>query len=197
MLLLWKILYIEKKYFNIACQYLDIMDEYLLFNIHFSPCSIHFFFLYKKFNWTLWNEKIFEKFSTLFKSEPVEIHRLSTKLDPLKEVKEGHGKSVKCHPPFHWKSTDLTAKTIDFTDWLEKMNRPTIKNSKKQTHTDETEKLQITDSISKNLTDTDLESSTDSIVNFYITDINNILIHTNTFFFKRNNSNSVLKYCQY
>ena len=47
MLLLWKILYIEKKYFNIACQYLDIMDEYLLFeylyllfNIHFSPCII-------------------------------------------------------------------------------------------------------------------------------------------------------------
>ena len=44
MLLLGKILYIEKKYFNTACQYLDIMDEYLLFeyllfNIHFSPCS--------------------------------------------------------------------------------------------------------------------------------------------------------------
>ena len=43
MLLLGKILYIEKKKFNIACQYLDIMDEYLLFeyllfNIHFSPC---------------------------------------------------------------------------------------------------------------------------------------------------------------
>ena len=42
MLLLGKILYIEKKKFNIACQYLDIMDEYLLFeyllfNIHFSP----------------------------------------------------------------------------------------------------------------------------------------------------------------
>ena len=35
--------YILKKKFNIACQYLDIMDEYLLFeylhfNIHFSPC---------------------------------------------------------------------------------------------------------------------------------------------------------------
>ena len=45
MLLLWKILNIEKKYFNIACQYLDIMDEYLLFeyllfNIHFSPCNV-------------------------------------------------------------------------------------------------------------------------------------------------------------
>ena len=44
MLLLWKILYVEKKYFNIACQYLDIMDEYLLFeyllfNINFSPWS--------------------------------------------------------------------------------------------------------------------------------------------------------------
>ena len=43
MLLLGKILYIEKKNFNIACQNLDIMDEYflfeyLLFNIHFSPC---------------------------------------------------------------------------------------------------------------------------------------------------------------
>ena len=38
------ILYIEKKNFNIACQYLDITDEYLLFeyllfNIHFSPCG--------------------------------------------------------------------------------------------------------------------------------------------------------------
>ena len=31
MLLLGKILYIEKKNFNIACQYLDIMDEYILF----------------------------------------------------------------------------------------------------------------------------------------------------------------------
>ena len=45
MLLLGKILYIEKKIFNIACQYLDIMDEYLLFefllfNIHFSPCIL-------------------------------------------------------------------------------------------------------------------------------------------------------------
>ena len=44
MLLLGKKLYIEKKNFNIACQYLDIMDEYLLFeyllfNIHFSPCA--------------------------------------------------------------------------------------------------------------------------------------------------------------
>ena len=44
MLLLGKILYIEKKNFNIAYQYLDIMDEYLsfeylLFNIHFSPCK--------------------------------------------------------------------------------------------------------------------------------------------------------------
>ena len=44
MLLLGKILYIEKKNCNIACQYLDIMDEYLLFeylllNIHFSPCK--------------------------------------------------------------------------------------------------------------------------------------------------------------
>ena len=42
MLLLGKILYTETKNFNIACQYLDIMDEYLLFeyllfNIHFSP----------------------------------------------------------------------------------------------------------------------------------------------------------------
>ena len=47
MLLLGKILYIEKKIFNIACQYLDIMDEYLLFeyllfNIHFSPCGLMF-----------------------------------------------------------------------------------------------------------------------------------------------------------
>ena len=46
MLLLGKILYIEKKNFNIACQYLDIMDdyllfEYLLFNIHFSPWGIY------------------------------------------------------------------------------------------------------------------------------------------------------------
>ena len=45
MLLLRKILYIEKKNFNIVCQYLDIMDEYLLFeyilfNIHFSPCGL-------------------------------------------------------------------------------------------------------------------------------------------------------------
>ena len=37
--------YIEKKNFNIACQYLDIMDEYLLFeyllfNIHFSPWTM-------------------------------------------------------------------------------------------------------------------------------------------------------------
>ena len=59
MLLLGKILYIEKKIFNIACQYLDIMDEYLLFeyllfNIHFSPCK---------------NEKVLvlcEKFSSNF-----------------------------------------------------------------------------------------------------------------------------------
>ena len=28
-----------KKKFNNACQYLDIVDEYLLFNIHFSPCG--------------------------------------------------------------------------------------------------------------------------------------------------------------
>ena len=46
MLLLGKNLYIEKKNFNIACQYLDIMDEYLLFeyllfNIHFSPCHVN------------------------------------------------------------------------------------------------------------------------------------------------------------
>ena len=50
MLLLGKNLYIEKKNVNIACQYLDIMDEYLLFeyllfNIHFSPCGVSFFFL--------------------------------------------------------------------------------------------------------------------------------------------------------
>ena len=36
--------YILKKKFNIACQYLDIIDkyllfEYLLFDIHFSPCG--------------------------------------------------------------------------------------------------------------------------------------------------------------
>ena len=47
MLLLEKNLYIEKKNFNIAYQYLDIMDEYLLFeyllfNIHFSPCNLTF-----------------------------------------------------------------------------------------------------------------------------------------------------------
>ena len=43
-ILLEKILHIEKKIFNIASQYLDIMDEYLLFeyllfDIHFSPCT--------------------------------------------------------------------------------------------------------------------------------------------------------------
>ena len=54
MLLLGKILYIEKKNFNIVCQYLDIMDEYLLFeyllfNIHFSPCTYFNTFL---LHWT-------------------------------------------------------------------------------------------------------------------------------------------------
>ena len=42
MLLLGKIIYIEKEILNTACQYSDTMDEYLLFgcllfNIHFSP----------------------------------------------------------------------------------------------------------------------------------------------------------------
>ena len=46
MLLLGKILYIEKKNFNIACQYLDIMDEYLLFeyllfNITLRKFNLH------------------------------------------------------------------------------------------------------------------------------------------------------------
>ena len=44
MLLLGKILNIEKKILSNASYYLDIMDEYLLFeyllfNIHFSPCT--------------------------------------------------------------------------------------------------------------------------------------------------------------
>ena len=47
MLLLGKMLHIEKKILNTATQYLDIMDEYLLFeylllNIHFSRCFQEF-----------------------------------------------------------------------------------------------------------------------------------------------------------
>ena len=51
--------------------------------------------------------------------------------------------------------TDLTVKNIFFTDESEKMN---WFNGEKYVFTDESVKRQNTDSISENLTDSDLES---------------------------------------
>ena len=57
---------------------------------------------------------------------------------------------------YQWKLTDLTVKNIFFTDESVKIN---WFNSEKYVFTDESVKRKITDSISENLTDSDLESS--------------------------------------
>ena len=74
----------------------------------------------------------------LSKIESVKIYWLSVKFDWFKYLKRVYCKSVKLHWLFQWKLTDLTVKNIFFTD--------------------ESVKGQITDSISENLTDSDLES---------------------------------------
>ena len=63
--------------------------------------------------------------------------------------------SVKIYWLFQWKLTDLTVKNIFFTNSLVKVN---WFNSEKYFFTDSSVKNQITDSISENLTDSDLES---------------------------------------
>ena len=55
--------------------------------------------------------------------------------------------------------TDLTVRNILFTDELVKIN---WYNSEKYFFTDESVKRQMTDSISENLTDSDLESTIDA-----------------------------------
>ena len=91
----------------------------------------------------------------LSKFETVKIYCLSVKFDWFKQLKKGYCKSVKFHLLFQWKLTDLTVRNIFFTDESVKIN---WFNSGKYFFTDESVKRQITDSISENLTDSNLES---------------------------------------
>ena len=84
----------------------------------------------------------------LSKFESVKIYWLSVKFDWFKYLKRGYCKSVKFLWLFQWKLTDFTVKNIFFTD--------------------ESVKRQITDSISQNLTDSDLESIVISILLTYL-----------------------------
>ena len=79
----------------------------------------------------------------------------SVKFDWFKQLRRGYCKSVKFHWLFQWKLTDLTVKNIFFTDESVKIN---WFNGEKYFFTDKSVKRQITDSISENLTDSDLES---------------------------------------
>ena len=64
---------------------------------------------------------------------------------------------MKFHWLFQWKLTDLEEENIFFTDESVEIN---LFNSEKYFFTAESVKRQITDSISQNLTDSDLESRT-------------------------------------
>ena len=98
----------------------------------------------------------FEKLiSLLSKYESVKIYWLSVKLDWFKQSKRGYCKSVKFHWLLQWKLTDLTVKI--FFPLIQLMIINSF-NSEIYFLTGESVKRQITDSISKNLTDSDLES---------------------------------------
>ena len=97
------------------------------------------------------------------KFESVKIYWLSVKFDWFKLLKRGYCKSVKFHWLFQWKLTDLTVKNIFFTGESVKIN---WFNSEKYFFTDESVKRKITDSISENLTDSDLESKLQLVCRF-------------------------------
>ena len=83
---------------------------------------------------------MYNKGNILSKFESVKIYWLSVKFDWL----------------FQWKLTDLTVRNIFFTDESVEIN---WFNSEKYFFTDESVNRQITDSISQNLTDSDLKST--------------------------------------
>ena len=106
-------------------------------------------FVFKELDLSLFN-------CLLSKFKSVKIYWLSVKFDWFKLLKRGYCKSVNFHWLFQWKFTDFTVKNIFFTDESVKIN---WFNSEKYFSTDESVKRQITDSISENLTDSDLEST--------------------------------------
>ena len=91
----------------------------------------------------------------LSKYESVKIYCLSVEFDWFKWLKRGYCKSVKFHWMLQWKLTDSTVKIffpliqLVIINWF---------NNEIYFLTGESLKRQITDSISKNLTDSDLES---------------------------------------
>ena len=107
---------------------------------------------------TLWlgfRDRI-QHFFLLSKFESFKIYWLSMKFDWFKHLERGYCKSVKLYWLFQWKITDLTVRNIFFTDSSVTIN---WFNSEKYFLTDESVKMQTTDSINENLTDSDLEST--------------------------------------
>ena len=130
----------------------------LLFNIFFR-ISITFDQIFMIFRVSVRITIIVSLYTIIYllsKFESVKIYWLSVKFDWFKYLKRGYCKSVEFHWLFQSKLTDLTVKNIFLTDESEKIN---CFNSEQYFFTDESVKRKITDSISENLTDSDLESN--------------------------------------
>ena len=102
-------------------------------------------------------------FFLLSKYESVKIYWLSVKFDWFKWLKRGYCKSVKFHWLLQWKLTDSSV--IIFFPLIQLVIINWF-NSEIYFLTGESVKRQMTDSICKNLTDSDLESRRKLIIMF-------------------------------